>query len=46
VTLLRQGVGLDDPQRSLPAPNLLCDSVKYWGQFICEHLSMLCEALT
>jgi len=31
VTLLRQGVGLDDPQRSLPAPNLLCDSVKYWG---------------
>jgi len=23
VTLLRQGVGLDDPQRSLPTPNIL-----------------------
>jgi len=27
VTLLRQGIGLDDPQRSLPAPAILCDSV-------------------
>ena len=29
VTLLRQGAGLDDPQRSLPTPNILgfCDSV-------------------
>jgi len=23
VTLLQQGVGLDDPQRSLPTPNIL-----------------------
>jgi len=22
-----KGVGLDDPQRSLPTPNILCDSV-------------------
>jgi len=30
VTLLRQGVGLGDPQRSLPTPNMLgvCDSVE------------------
>jgi len=27
VTLLWQGVGLGDPQRSLPTPNILCDSV-------------------
>jgi len=31
VTLLRQGVGLGDPQRSLPTPTILgfgdCDSV-------------------
>jgi len=27
VTLLGQGVGLGDPQRSLSTPNILCDSV-------------------
>jgi len=33
VTLLRQGVGLSDPQRSLPTPTMLgfCDSVKTQG---------------
>jgi len=27
VTLLGQGVGLGDPQRALPTPTVLCDSV-------------------
>jgi len=33
VTLLRQGVGLGDSQRSLPTPTMLgfCDSVKAGG---------------
>ena len=35
VTLLGQGVGLGDPQRALPTPNILwfCDSV--WAEAVC-----------
>jgi len=29
VTLLRQGVGLEDPQRSLPTPNILGFCCRY-----------------
>jgi len=34
VTLLRQGVGLGDPQRSLPTPTILgfCDKAVNWSQ--------------
>jgi len=41
VTLLRQGVGLGDPQRSLPTPAILsfCDSVTPVGHVSNEKLS-------
>jgi len=39
VTLLRQGVGLGDTQRSLPTPAMLgfCDSVKGFSSAIKKH---------
>jgi len=41
VTLLRQGVGLGDPQRSLPTLNILgfCDSVKLSSQTCTSRMS-------
>jgi len=38
VTLLGQGVGLGDPQRSLPTLNILCDSVSFHRNVVSELL--------
>ena len=47
VTLLRQGVGLGDPQRSLPAPAMLgfilgfCDTHKqHWPQLLASTAAL------